>query len=297
MTPRFDYHEAFSRNVGLVSVTEQEQVRQSRIAIAGMGGVGGVHLLTLARLGFEKFSLSDFDRFELANMNRQAGATIATLGKPKLETMAEMVMAINPDCDLRLFRDGICPANIDAFLEGAVAAVDGIDFFNMAARRLLFSTARALGIHAVTAAPVGAGSAILVFAPTGMSFDDYFDIRDEMTLGQQLFQFGLGLTPRMLQRSYFTPSSLDLSGKRAPSLGSACSLAAALVGTEMLNLVVRRRPVRAAPYYYQFDPLVRRYAAGRLWWGNRHPLQRAKRWWVLRTNPRLREAMKVASTS
>src|SRR5262249_17475251 len=156
------------------------------------------------------------------------------------------------------------------FLDGAIAAVDGIDFFNMPARRLLFSGARAHTIHAVTAAPVGAGSAILMFSPDGMSFDHYFDIRDGMSEAQQLLHFGLGLAPRMLQRRYFAPSSLDLDGKRAPSLGSACFLAAALVGTEILNLVVQRRPVRPAPYYYQFDPLTHRYAQGRLWWGNRN---------------------------
>ena len=49
--PAFDYHTAFSRNIGWLTQAEQEQLRHTRIAIAGMGGVGGIHLITLARLG------------------------------------------------------------------------------------------------------------------------------------------------------------------------------------------------------------------------------------------------------
>ena len=51
MTSSFDYHRAFSRNIGWVTRAEQDLLRKKRVAIAGMGGVGGIHLLTLARLG------------------------------------------------------------------------------------------------------------------------------------------------------------------------------------------------------------------------------------------------------
>ena len=47
----FDYAQAFSRNIGWVTRDEQQRLRGKRVAIAGLGGVGGVHLLTLARLG------------------------------------------------------------------------------------------------------------------------------------------------------------------------------------------------------------------------------------------------------
>jgi len=70
----FDYKVAFSRNIGWVTEAEQSRLRSKRIAIAGMGGVGGGHLLTLTRLGVGAFNIADFDAFELANFNRQAGA-------------------------------------------------------------------------------------------------------------------------------------------------------------------------------------------------------------------------------
>src|SRR3989338_5855707 len=91
--PAFNYHEAFSRNEGLISKEEQEILRNSRIAIPGLGGVGGVHLMTLARMGIGKFHIADSDQFNLANFNRQYGANLSTLGKDKTEVMNQMVKA------------------------------------------------------------------------------------------------------------------------------------------------------------------------------------------------------------
>src|SRR3954451_4920809 len=100
---RFSYDDAFCRNIGWVTSDEQHALRGKRVAIAGMGGVGGVHLLTLARLGVGAFNLADFDTFDLANFNRQVGATIETLGRPKLDVMAEMALSINPELRIGRF--------------------------------------------------------------------------------------------------------------------------------------------------------------------------------------------------
>ncbi len=288
----YDYDEAFSRNIGLLSEEEQARVRGARVAVAGLGGVGGNHVLALARIGFGSFSLADLDHFELANMNRQAGASVDTLGRSKVEVTAEIVRAINPGADLRLFPHGIAKENIGDFLDGAVAAVDGIDFFNMDARRLLFREARARGIHALTSAPVGFGATLHVFSPTGMSFDRYFDVHDGMSLPAQLIQFVLGLAPERAHRSYFPPGAVDFEKRRAPSLAPGCLLASVLVATAIANLVVKKRPLKVVPHFSQFDPLVQTYKTGYLRGGNRNPKQRAKRWWVLRTNRALREAVR-----
>ena len=79
----FDYHEAFARNIGWVTEAEQAALRGKRIAIAGMGGVGGVHLLTLTRLGIGAFNIADMDTFDVVNFNRQAGASMSTVGQPQ----------------------------------------------------------------------------------------------------------------------------------------------------------------------------------------------------------------------
>ena len=134
----FSYDEAFSRNLGLVSEEEQQRLRNARVAIVGMGGVGGVHLATLARLGVGKFSIADLDDFEFANMNRQYGARVDTIGRPKVDVMAEEVLRINPEAELRVFREGVQEETLDEFLDGADLFVDGIDFFSIGLRRQLF---------------------------------------------------------------------------------------------------------------------------------------------------------------
>src|SRR5437762_537067 len=100
-TPEFSYDEAFSRNLGWVTEAEQQRLRKSRVCLAGLGGVGGVYLLTLARRGIGAFSVADFDTFALANFNRQAGAMLSSLNRPKIDVMVEMARDINPELHIR----------------------------------------------------------------------------------------------------------------------------------------------------------------------------------------------------
>src|SRR5689334_21758885 len=99
----FSYYLAFDRNIGWLTEWEQAALRGKRVAIAGMGGVGGGYLLTLARLGVGALHISDFDRFELGNFNRQAGAMMRILGRPKAEVLEEMARDINPEIRIRRF--------------------------------------------------------------------------------------------------------------------------------------------------------------------------------------------------
>src|SRR5690606_10083684 len=170
----FDYDAAFTRNIGWLTPAEQQRLRRARVAIAGLGGVGGFHLLTLVRLGIGAFTLAEFDRFGLANFNRQAGAMMSTVGRPKLDVMIDMARDINPELDIRTFPEGVQPHNIDEFLRDVDVYVDGLDFFAFAARRMTFGACARLGVPATTAAPIGMGVALLNFLPDGMSFEDYF---------------------------------------------------------------------------------------------------------------------------
>jgi tRNA A37 threonylcarbamoyladenosine dehydratase len=64
----FNYENAFSRNIGWVTHDELQSIKNTKIAIAGLGGAGGEHAMTLARMGFQNFHLSDFDEFEEHNV-------------------------------------------------------------------------------------------------------------------------------------------------------------------------------------------------------------------------------------
>lgn len=279
-TNLWSYDEAFCRNIGLISAEEQQKIKKARIAIAGVGGVGGHYLLTLTRTGFERFHIADFDHFEVANFNRQVGATIETIGMHKAETMKNMALSINPQADIKIFDQGISKDNITEFLKDADVVVDGIDFFNIETRRLLFKEAKTRGIYAITSGPMGFSATLHVFSPQGMGFDEYFDLKDDMSALDKLTAFGLGLGPRATHLKYIKSSSIDLTKQTGPSLGLACQLCSVFVATEVMNIILKRRKIKAAPYYFQFDPYLQTFKHGYLRWGNKNPIQRLKRWYV-----------------
>ncbi|MFH1659383.1 MAG: ThiF family adenylyltransferase [Pseudomonadota bacterium] len=277
MAGMFNYDDAFSRNIGWVTELEQQRLRQSRVAIGGLGGVGGVHLLTLARLGIGRFSIADFDVFDIVNFNRQVGATVSSLKHPKIDVLADMVKDINPEVDLKLFSAGVQEDSLEAFLDDVDVYVDGLDFFAFSARRMTFSACERKNIPVVTAAPLGLGTALLVFGPGGMPYEDYFGFEgcDEMEMA---IRFLVGLSPAMLQRGYVADMSrVNLAERRGPSSIAACQLCAGVAAVETLKLLLGRGGVRLAPWGSQFDAYRMRYV--RTWrpGGFRNPLQRLMR--------------------
>lgn len=270
----FDYARAFSRNIGWVTSLEQAKLRGARVAIAGLGGVGGAHLLTLARLGIGAFHVADFDRFEVHNTNRQAGAMSSTMGCPKSTTLARMARDINPELDISVFEEGVTAENVDHFLRGVDVYVDGLDLFVLPVRRMVFSRCAALGIPAITAAPLGMGTSFLYFDPKGMTFEDYFQLEGQPE-PEQYARFIAGVSPLMLTRKYLAvPESVNFAEQRGPSTILACDLCAGMIGTAALKLVLGRGKLPAAPHSLHFDAYLQTYH--KVWrpWGSSHPLQR-----------------------
>ncbi|MEJ2455079.1 MAG: ThiF family adenylyltransferase [Candidatus Thiodiazotropha sp.] len=270
----FDYQLAFSRNIGWVTPSEQDRLRRSTVAIAGMGGVGGSHLLTLTRLGVGRFHLSDFDTFAVENFNRQAGANLHTVGRAKLDALCEMALAINPELEIARFPEGVQPDAAETFLDGCDLYLDGLDFFALQARRAVFDACDRLGIPAVTAAPLGMGSALLNFLPGKMSFESYFQLEGAGEY-QQYLRFLVGLAPARAHAGYLVlPDRIDLIAKRGPSTPMGCELCAGFAASQVLKLLLGRGKVLPAPWGQQFDAyqnrLYRTWRPG----GNRHPLQR-----------------------
>lgn len=273
-TPSFDYSAAFSRNIGWVTRPEQLMLRGARIAIAGLGGVGGAHLLTLCRLGISRFNIADFDHFEVHNFNRQAGASMPFLGQPKVDVLAQLALDVNPEAELRKFGQGVTPDNVDEFLRDVDLYVDGIDFFAIEARRMVFAACRERGIPALTAAPLGMGVSLLYFDPKGMSFEDYFRLEGH-PVQEQYARFIAGLSPAMLQRRYLVdPEAVNFTEMRGPSTMMACDLCAGVMGTAALKVLLDRGPLKAAPWAMQFDAYRQRLCFTWRPFGNNNPLQR-----------------------
>lgn len=270
------YAQAFHRNLGLISRADQERLRRACVAIPGLGGVGSAAALSLARTGIGKFRLADFARHSTAHTNSQFGAAGYTMGRNKAEVMAEQIAAINPEAHIKIFTEPITDFNIDQFLEGADVVVDGLDLFTPETRSLLYRKAREAQRYVVMSTALGFGAALLIFSPRGMSFDDYFHLKGKSYFEDKILYFLMGVAPGGLQHRYLPERFIDFARKRLPTFGSAAQLAGALSAGEAVNILLARRAVKAAPYYFQFDPYLMRLKRGYLWRGNRNPLQRLR---------------------
>ena len=272
----FNYQEAFVRNIGVVSGTEHRRLRDCTVAIAGMGGVGGDYLISLVRAGVGGFHLAEFDEFEIHNFNRQYGANTQTIGRPKLEVMVEMALAINPSLRIKTFAEGVSPANVDAFTSGVDLVIDGMDVFAVDMHPLLVNAASAKGLTTLAAVPLGMGAGILAFGPEGMSYADYFAISPGMSEDEKVIQFALGFAPEMYHLRYLNPKSINLKARKGPSSVAGCKLCSGFIVTQALLALLHPEETQCVPWYTYVDVRLNRYRHRRLWMGNRNPIQRLK---------------------
>ncbi len=280
-TTVFNYAEAFERNLGWLSELEQERLRTSCVAIAGLGGAGGYQADALARLGVGTFKIADPDIFEISNVNRQIGASVKTLGQPKVEVIRDMILSINPEARVETFYDGVTTENIDEFLEFSDLVIDGIDYFEHEAKLLLFQKSREKGITALTCCPLGFGASIIIFSPESMSYENYFDLRNHMSDREKKLAIGFGLSPSPFCVKYMDRKAINFETGRAASVVSGLMLVGALTASETVKILTTKGRVYYSPYVYQIDLLTHRLVRNCYRWGMKSPWLRFKRWLVL----------------
>lgn len=105
----------YSRTQLLLGAEAMTKLHDSRVAVFGVGGVGGYTVEALARSGVGALDLIDDDKVCLTNLNRQIIALHSTLGKPKVEVMKERILDINPNCQVETFETFYLPENADDF--------------------------------------------------------------------------------------------------------------------------------------------------------------------------------------
>jgi molybdopterin/thiamine biosynthesis adenylyltransferase len=275
------YNNAFSRNLGWLTLEEQQSLAKKRVAIAGVGGVGGHYCEALARLGVQNFTIADFDVFEIANFNRQNGAGVSTLNKEKTEIIQSRIFDINPEADVRILKTGLSAENLNEFLEGADIYLDGLDFFVIKERRLVFKRTQELKIPALTVAPLGMGAALLVFDDQSMGFDEYFGFSDKASLEENAIHFLVGLSPSMMHRHYIVDKTrANFRERKVPSTPMGCYLCAGVAATTALKILLKRGPVKKAPWVFHFDAYLQKYKNNYIWLGARNPLQMLNRYIV-----------------
>lgn len=141
----------------------------ARVAVFGVGGVGGHCVLALARAGVGAIDVFDDDVVSVTNINRQAVAMTSTLGRPKVDVICEQVLDINPQAQVRCHRMFYTPENADTVALSAYDyIVDAID--TVKAKTELIVRAHAAGVPIVSA--MGAGNKL---DPTRFELADIYE--------------------------------------------------------------------------------------------------------------------------
>jgi tRNA threonylcarbamoyladenosine dehydratase len=154
-TPASDsYNHRFSGSRRLYGNSEVEILRAAHVCVIGIGGVGSWAAEALARSGIGELTLIDMDDVCVTNINRQIHAMTGTVGKSKIEVMAERIQLINPDCKVHLIDDFITPENQAQYLSKAFDYVlDAID--SMKSKASLLSYCKSNKIKVITTGGAG----------------------------------------------------------------------------------------------------------------------------------------------
>lgn len=276
MSSAFNYPSAFTRNIGILTKEEQERVQQTHVALAGMGGVGGEYLISLVRMGFQNFRICDLDEFELQNFNRQFGANISSINKSKTETMRQIALEINPNCRIEIVNEPIQEDNVEAFIQNTDLVIDGIDFFQLDAHRILIDQAQSQGIPVLAAVPLGFGSGIINFGPSSPAFDEFFDLKSAKSPSEEALLFALGFGIGAFHVGYISQYSIDLQKGRGPSIISGIKAAVGAITAASLQVLLWPEEVSYAPSVTHLDFRKRKSVSKKLYWGNRGWFQRLK---------------------
>ena len=118
----------FSRTEMLIGNDGMDKLKDSKVAVFGLGGVGSYVCEGLARSGLGNFILVDFDKIDESNINRQLIATVNTIGRYKVDLMKERILEINPDANVDIYREFYMADSKTDIITGDLSyAVDCVD--------------------------------------------------------------------------------------------------------------------------------------------------------------------------
>ena len=159
----------FARTRLLLGQDGLDRLATARVAVFGIGGVGGFAVEALARSGVGALDLVDSDDVDPTNLNRQVIATLPAVGRPKVEVAAERVASINPACVVRTHQCFFLPETADRFnFADYDYVVDAVD--TVSAKIALVEAALAAGVPIVSS--MGAGNKL---DPTAFRVADIYE--------------------------------------------------------------------------------------------------------------------------
>ena len=257
------YRERFLRSIGIINESQLEEIKNTSIAIGGLG-LGGSIFLNLVRMGFEKFHVADPDNYERTNINRQRMAKETTVGVRKDEALIKEAKEINPDVKIKTFREGVNPKNVKQFLEGIDWVVDVVDVFAIPDKLALNEEAAKRKLPVVSSGSIGFSASAVVFDKTTPTFADLTGMRADLPYEENIQRFVKFITPDVPK---YMQAQLERALKREshiPFVVPGVEIAAAMCTTEIAKQILNLGEKVRAPWGIHIDPVelkIKKYEA------------------------------------
>lgn len=258
------YSGLVERNIGLLSKEEQQRLKESKVAMMGAGGLGGVAMEVLVRCGIGRFSVVDKDTFEPSNLNRQVLAIKDTMGRSKVDVAAERARQINPDIEV-VTAEHVGEDNIDELLGGADVAVMAID--ELLPCILTSRATKRLGIPLVEGWAIPFGN-VRTFTAETPTLEEAYELPtvgrnvaeltpDELAECQQKILFGLGRMEGVAD--YYDEATREMVRQgRLSSFAPMVWFTAVMMATEAAKVILGWGELALAPQTAVYDPFRHR---------------------------------------
>ena len=164
-----------TRQMSIVTKSEQNRFKESKIAVIGCGGIGGSAIEMLARMGVGELIIVDKDHFDLSNLNRQVMSSLACLSKDKVEVTKERIRLINPFVKVTSFNEELTENNVEKIIGNSDIIIDALD--NLITRIIISRYAKEKNIPFIHGAIYKTQGELTVFnEDTKTNYEEMFNL-------------------------------------------------------------------------------------------------------------------------
>ena len=261
------YNDIFSRNKDLISKREQKKIKGCTIAIAGVGGIGGLLAERLIRIGVGHIKITDPGLFKISNLNRQYASNMQTLERNKAKEVYKLLKKINPEAVISYSTKGIwSQKDADKFVKGASVVVDAMDFGLFKEAIYLQRAARNNTIYYMFSSAIGFGTLVVIFKPNGYTLEEYNGLEKDVDVSTidpskiSIDKIIPQIPPYIIDALGMDTLEKIIAGKFPVPVNSlGVGLSSIVTANEVINIIIKKQPIITAPKYLHIDLLMRKY--------------------------------------
>lgn len=149
-----------------------EKLRQAHVFITGCGALGSLTAMYLAGAGIGKISIADFDTIDISNLQRQLFYATTDVGKSKAETLAEKLISLNPDCEIKYIKKMMTPSSAKIAYADCSFIIDATD--NPSSKFMTDSVCHELEIPYCIGGVAGFSGQVMIWSPGHAGYNDIF---------------------------------------------------------------------------------------------------------------------------